>query len=246
MPFGIQNIGATCYLNSVLQALHSSQTRLKQYQGGCEFTQAVRDINVPKILEGIPQFTLGQTHDAHEALLAIIDKLEHTLGRDVFYGTCESKYITKTGSSIAKGQFGALMFNVGNEKTLEELYENSQKSEYIIDNGSGMFSCKEIMYTSFPKVLVCMFIEPKPIMLPCAFKGKKLNCIISHMGSKDAGHYIAIVYEGHETFIVDDDKIYKTYYLVLNLHFKSISFHLRYINNRLGLFIYPFDFISNF
>ena len=213
-PFGIQNIGCTCYLNSTLQAIHSSpllKKKLQGYTGDCEFTRAVNDINVPKILQHLPQFQIGTPHDAHEILLSIIDKLEVTLGKSLFYGTTESTLISRSGKkTVLNGISGALMFTAKDaDKTLDDLYKKSLENEYIVDTGSGSFVCKQTVHTNFPDIIVCVIINSKPIDLPETFQGRKLNCIVSHMGDRDAGHYIAVVRDGEDTFLIDDDTIFK-------------------------------------
>ncbi len=209
MPFGIQNIGATCYMNSVLQAIHSSPLLKTKLEGDDEFVQLVKTMNVPEILKRLPQFPVGSPHDAHEALLAVIDKLEKSMDKDLFYGTSETTVINGKGEkTTSTGTFGALMLESPTGGTLDQLYENASKMEYVMLEGAG-FVCKTTTYTKLPQVLVCVITNSKPIELPETFQGRKLNCIISHMGHRDAGHYIAIVKEGDDTFLIDDDKIFK-------------------------------------
>lgn len=207
MPFGIQNIGQTCYLNSALQAIHSSpvlKKALEQYKGECLFIHAVKNINIPKILENLPQFTLGQPHDTHEVLLAIIDKLEKDLDKSLFYGTSESTFITRDGKkTITQGLIGPLMLQGGT--TLDEAYKKSLGMEYMVDTSAGTFVCKQTRHVRLPQILVCVITNAKPIEIPDTFHGRNLNCVIIHAGN----HYVSVVKEGDDMFLIDDDKIFK-------------------------------------
>ncbi len=201
MPFGIQNIGSTCYINSVLQCIHSTPVLkqvLSKYSGECPVTSATRDVNVPSLLEHMTQFS-KEPHDPHEFILALIDHLEKTLGKDLFYGVVKSKFITCDGKSTETiSEFGSLMFH-STEMDID-------KPDYIIDGGIGKFSCKKLTYEKMPKVLICLFVKPVVTELPKVYKDKTLTSCVVHF----PGHYISCVKEDDKWFMIDDDKIYQT------------------------------------
>lgn len=201
MPFGIQNIGASCYINSIIQCIHTNpvfKKALTDYTGQCEVTVSLRDINVPKLLELMPQFKFGEPSDPHEFILMLIDHLEKSLGKDMFYGTVQSKFVESTGKvTITNSEFGTLMFH---DDSMD-----IDKPDYIIDSGIGKFSCKQLTYTSFPTVLTCLFVNPIVMEPRLEYMNKKLTGCVVHL----PGHYMACITEGDKWFLIDDDKIHE-------------------------------------
>lgn len=163
-------------------------------------------MDVPKILEHLPQFPIGTPHDAHEVLLAIIDKIEKDVGRELFYGTNLTTLIDRTGKKTTiNGVIGSLMFSVKDGETLDDAYNRLLEMEYVLDTSVGSFVCKRTEHLVLPKVLICVITNSRPVELPETFHGRKLNCVISHLGN----HYVAIVKENDESYLIDDDKMYK-------------------------------------
>lgn len=210
--FSLPNHGSTCYMNSAIQFLYSSPTFVQltsEYSGDCEFTKLLKDpkTNIKQIIEKFPQFRIGEPHDSQEALLAIIDVLEKSLDKELFYGKTTTKYISKTESTETNGEYGMLMFNPRGDSDLETLFEQSEKMEYIT-NQDG-FVCTKIAHTSFPKILICMFWNRRNIKLPETFQGKTLRSVIVHMGHEMAGHYVAVCKRDDEWYFTNDEQIEK-------------------------------------
>lgn len=205
MVFGIQNIGSTCYLNSALQIIHSCphiKQKISHATTDDEFICALRDVNVPKIIQllGI-KFNIGTPHDVYEVFLEIIDRIEKSNCTVDVYGQSETTIINRDGSkSLIKDTFSSLIFPDG--LSIDDLTRN----EYV-PNDDATFIYKQTTFTKFPSVLVCIFPNTKSIDIPDTFQNRKLNCLIC----LTRGHYFSIVYDNDTKtkFIIDDDKIYQ-------------------------------------
>lgn len=189
-----------------MQIIHSCpvlKKRLSDYTGDHEFTCAVRDLNIPWILSRLSNdFPIGTPHDTYEAYLAIVDKIENTIGKDMFYGTSETTVINRNGTkSLVKDTYGSFIFSsFDNNRRLEDAL---QKCEYVSDGDSFVY--KQTIHTDFPKMITCVFTHARPIEIPETFHGRKLNCVVCLYG----GHYISIINENEKTFLIDDDKVYQ-------------------------------------
>lgn len=170
MPSGLPNESTRCYLNVVMQAARVCIPDFDYTQDHL-YTQL-------KLDDG-PQ-------DAHETWLRLVDYLEKTFPKDMFYGTQEETCISKSNTETRTVTFGCML---------------SDKPEEYITTSDSTFVLKKTRILTVPKIMVYVFDNAHPIkFLATNSYGKKLIALIVHVGN----HYVAIVRENDEWFLIND------------------------------------------
>lgn len=231
MSKGIPNIGNTCYFNTAIQCLaHVPMLTNKflndgPYTGDCALTReyslfirqlwAHQDLD-PRALfttfhTRFPQFTPGHQHDTHEAVLAIIDALEKSLGveymKTIFYGKEDQIVTYPGGTSTRPSEFSALF--VESPHKLSNYSKHIILSEYEDDAGKKYHAAAlQTVIRATPHCLMVVFTQKCPVeQVPLKFEGAHLFGIVIHAGISQGGHYAAFLKHRGQWQLFDDDAV---------------------------------------
>jgi hypothetical protein len=175
----MKNLGATCWLNALIQCLRVS----KEWSGTSEFHKLVRSEsdNKTEFLEKELTEFKNEPSDSQEALLYILDKI----GDKDFEGEVTQTVVYPGGKSVTK------------EPCTVWFHQNKSDviSDYVDSNGkvyNVAVVCREL--TRIPKILVTDSVEE--------YQGKQLVGIVVW----GMGHYVAYVKkpDGEWWYLNDD------------------------------------------
>ena len=233
---GLTNLGNTCYFNCALQCLLQtpilSNYFIKHpYVGECKFTMEYSafvkkywtdgetKVENPKMLlqsfrKKFKQFDNCQEQDAQEALMCILDILEHSVPnvKSMFYGTLDKQVIYPGGKSITQEKFGPLMLMPESQGTLTSMIDkhfgDTVIEGYQDDNGKTYnVAVMKQSISSRPPILlfsINMFIRKYAIEVPLEYNGYSLYACSIHMGSVRSGHYISFTKHKGKWYLKDD------------------------------------------
>ena len=215
---GLQNFGNTCYLNSIVQMLRYTKPvveRLVKVQSENEAVQSFIDLlyqdSKPDIfvrhLKKLGFNPLYQ-HDAHEFLLAMLDKIyEDDACKDIknpFEGYFESTLTCKNGhTSVSKEPFCCLSINGSIDDGVAAL-EEPEVVTCKCDHCSETEMVKTVIIN--PGEVVCIQFKRFDISgkltykvgIPEEWYGYKLIGICNHLGSCHGGHYTSACRVGNQ------------------------------------------------
>lgn len=208
-PFGIKNIGSSCYANAVVQALISCRSI---------------DFNFLNIEQLIKEFGFIGQQDAMEFMLAFIDKYK-------IDSLFESKwniglYCRKCSTIVTK--FTDSMIVIGVEKKICVFNNVKNIANYLIMNltsltdykcpkcGCSKF-CKVSKISHLPKILAIYFLKYNGKWNPHQYDsvmnlyGHKyeLRSVVHHSGNNGGGHYTCSAVRDDGTYLFDDEKFVK-------------------------------------
>lgn len=237
MSRGLFNIGNTCYFNTAVQCLAHVPSLTNRflrdgpYEGECdvthEYSLLVRnmwnkkytDPIVPKELlkafqTKCPQFTPGQQHDTHEAVLALMDILEKSLGlrfmKPIFYGTEEQTVTYPKGTSWRAETFMTLF--VRNPEHMTNYSKHQILDGYEDDSGTKYnVAALQMKITDTGHCLVVNFTEKTTTeQVPETYQDMHLFAIVIHWGIFHGGHYASLLKHKKQWRFIDDDTVRET------------------------------------
>lgn len=193
---GLPNLGATCWLNALVQCMRASREWDEECsetdQFTCEFLKLMNEDhdNTTDFLKHLPTdpFSDGP-NDSQEALMYILDKLEKTIELKDFTGEVTQTVVFPGGKSVTKNEC-TVWFHTEKDDVVENYTDSSGHTHNV--------SVVQRRLTKVPKILLSDHICEKMF-------DKKLFGII-HWGW---GHYVAFVREGDEWYCANDSSITK-------------------------------------
>lgn len=155
------------------------------------------------------KFTPMQQHDAHEAVLALMDTLEKSLSLDfmkpIFYGKEEQVVVFPGGTSSRTSDFCSLF--VDSPGHLENYDKYHILGDYVDDTGKKHnAAAMQTVIRETGECLSVIFTQKCPAeLVPDTYHGMKLFVIVGHWGSFHGGHYAAYVKHKGKWRLADDD-----------------------------------------
>jgi ubiquitin C-terminal hydrolase len=192
---GLPNIGATCWLNALVQCMRVSREWNETSDGDTftsEFLKLVRcdTDNTTHFLKELPIDPFGDgPSDSQEALMYILDRLERTINLKSFTGEVTQTVIYPGGRSTYKTQC-TVWFHQENDDAITNYEDSSGKIHNV--------AVIQRELTKVPEVLVSDKIAD-------TLFDKKLVGIVHW----SFGHYVAYVRKDDEWYCANDSSISK-------------------------------------
>ena len=223
---GLNNLGNTCYMNSVVQMLRYIKPVVQKlvhvqpdddsvrhfvdllYQGSRpnKFAHCLKDFGFDPIYQ----------HDAHEFLLTMLDRLYESVDlKNPFEGTIKTVLTCKNGHTSSRSDpFVCLSINGGIDEGIPDLMEPEQvecKCE----------KCDEKMMTKTididPNEVVCVHYKRFDLKKKLRYtvpilekwNGYKLIGMCNHVGGLHGGHYTATVKTDNGWMHMNDEYVKK-------------------------------------
>ena len=205
-----------------------------KYKGNCEFTLEYRkftryfwvnkdekSLNTEKLLKlfriKFKRFDNAHEHDAHEALVCIIDILETSIPvvKQMFYGKLSKDVIYPGGKSQSEETMGPLMLTCHKNCSLDVLIEDHLSDTvlegYTDDAGKtyNVAVIKQTISKKPPILIFCinMFVSKHNIKVPHQIDKYDLYACCVHMGNTKGGHYITFTKHKGKWYLKDDDMV---------------------------------------
>ncbi len=189
---GLDNIGATCWLNALVQCLRVSRNWTEE--GGDSFTSEFLKLvrgetdNTTQFLRELPMTPFGNNaSDAQEALLYILDRLERSIHLKDFTGQVKQTVIFPGGRSETVSPC-TVWFRPKTEQDVLSGYEDT----------SGKIHNVAVIKRELVKVPDILISDYATADEP--FHGKQLLGIVCW----GMGHYVAYVKEAGDWWYVND------------------------------------------
>ncbi len=193
---GLPNLGATCWLNTIIQCLRVTKDWKNVKKAEDPFTYEFLKLvnyesdNTTEFLKNLPINPFGDgPSDSQEALLYILDRLERTIKLTDFTGEVTQTIVYPGGRSVSKTPC-TVWFNQEKDDVLSGYEDHNGKIHNV--------AVIKRELTRVPDILVSDKVADELF-------GKKILAIV-HWGF---GHYVAYVKENDEWFCVSDSHISK-------------------------------------
>lgn len=184
---GLKNLGNTCYFNAALQCF-------------LLFCDSSNEDPFQLFQEKFPRFTLDEQHDAHDALMCLIELFHDKDPR--FIGKAKQETVYPNGKVITEVTLGSIV-------DYEEYGKWDPITDYVDTNGKVYnIACTRITIKRLPDICILTWSTRKARELPIIV-GHELVAIIVHVGSQRGGHYVALVKKEKQWYLCDDENVKK-------------------------------------
>ena len=189
---GLPNIGATCWLNALVQCMRVSRewTEKSDDPFTIEFLKLVRGDtdDTTHFLKELPMDPFGAgPNDSQEALMYILDRLERTIGLKTFTGKVKQIVIYPGGRSVTVNPC-----SVWFHQDKDDIFSNYEDSTGKIHNVAAIQ--RELV--EVPEVLISDRVTDELF-------GKKLIGIVHW----SMGHYVAFVKYNDDWYCANDSSV---------------------------------------
>jgi ubiquitin C-terminal hydrolase len=181
------------------------------------WTKGTEPLNAKPLLtafqDKFKDFTPLQQHDAHEAVLSLLDALEKSLGLDyikpIFYGKEEQVVFFPNGQSSRTHEFMSLV--VDSVEHMKQYDKYNILSDYVDDSGKKHHAAA--VSTAIKETGHCLtviFTQKCPAeLIPDTYHGLKLFGLVIHWGMARGGHYAVVLKHKGQWRVIDDDTVIK-------------------------------------